>query len=138
MPFNLASMLRQSEGRQTLTIPVHDQLDNERKWHLVEPILQKCADQIVNSKLVWRWVRYDGRSRVVQWSKPDGVFIGFDIDTWRVWLGQRWKIIDSNGVEWAGPSRAVADRIYAMTLKHPNIPLAPFKLQGEMRKEARK
>jgi len=75
---------------------------------------------------------------VVQWSKPDGIFTGFDIDTWCVWLGQRWKIIDSNGVEWAGPSRAVADRIYAAVLKHPNIPLASFMLQGEMRKGAGK
>jgi len=128
MPFNLANMFRQSEGRQTLTIPVHDQLDNEHQWHLVEPVLRKAADQIVNSKLGWRWNRYDGKARVVQWSRPDGVFIGFDIDTWRVWLGEHWKILDTNNMEWAGPSRAVADRIYAAVLKHTNIPLASFEL----------
>jgi hypothetical protein len=51
MNFDLAKMARRDTTRrtgiETMVIPVHETVDNQYKWHLVEPVLKKAAQQIV-------------------------------------------------------------------------------------------
>ena len=100
------------DARPVLTIPVHDEVDHQHKQDKVQPVLARAAKLIASSGKVWRWDRYDGAAKLVRWSE-DKHFVNFSIDEFRELLGRWWRVLDTNGSEWAGPSRAVADRIMA-------------------------
>jgi hypothetical protein len=137
MAFDLAKMVRRDTtrraGKETMVIPVHETVDNQYQWHAVQPILGKCADQIVGSGLVWKWCRLTGRHVLVRLSE-ERTFLGFDIQDWCEFLGQHWTIIDGAGMEWAGPSHCVGDRIMQAVLRHPKLPIASWALQFEKQK----
>ena len=134
-----AQAARPVDGRAVLTIPTEERVDDQRYWQEVEPVLLKAAAQIVASKLVYRWNRFTGETKLVRWSAEDKLFVSLgDADLWRQWLGQHWRIFDTAGFEWAGPSRAVGSRIYAAVLQSPDLPLASFGLQGQWQKEGKK
>ena len=137
MPFDLSKMVHRDTtrraGKATMVIPVHETVDNQYEWHKVQPVLGKCADQIVASKLVWKWCRFTGRHFLVRLSE-DRTFVGFDIQDWCEWLGQHWQIVDVAGMEWAGPSHCVGDRIMQAVLRHPNLPVASWAVQLEKQK----
>ena len=116
-----------------MVIPVHETVDNQYQWHTVQPVLGKCADQIVASGLVWKWCRFTGRHVLVRLSE-ERTFVGFDIQDWCAFLGQHWQIVDNNGFEWLGPSHAVGDRIMQAVLRHPKLPIASWSMQLEQRK----
>lgn len=134
IPF-FRSAARTTDG-QMLTVPLHELINNRYQQGVVVPVLQKAADTIVSSGLVWRWNRYTGEKRLVRWH--DNHFIGDSIDGWREWLGERWQIIDTNGYEWLGPSRSVCARLVEAVLDHPKLPLASFQLQDQMQRRAGK
>jgi hypothetical protein len=137
MPFDLGKMIRRDSnrrgGKETMVIPVHETVDNQYQWHTVQPVLGKCADQIVASGLVWKWCRFTGRHVLVRLSE-ERTFVGFDIQDWCAFLGQHWQIVDNNGFEWLGPSHAVGDRIMQAVLRHPKLPIASWSMQLEQRK----
>jgi hypothetical protein len=62
MPFDLAQMIRRDTRRAetVLTIPTQELIHDQYHQHEVVPVLKKCADIIVASKLVWLWNRYTG------------------------------------------------------------------------------
>jgi hypothetical protein len=136
MPFKIFGSAVSDDGRKTLVIPTHELINNRYHQHEVVPVLKTCADTIVNSGKVWRWNRYTGERMLVRWH--DDKFIGGSIDDWREWLGQQWQIMDTAGMQWAGPSRPVMARLLEVILDHPGLPLASFELQDEMRRKARK
>jgi hypothetical protein len=119
--------------RKTLIIPTPELCDNRYHHHEVEPLLRKAAQQIIDSKLVFKWTRYTGKAVLVRWSDLDRKFLAFGLDDFRAWLGQQWKVIDTNNMEFLGPSRAVGDRLYAVVLDDRNLPLASWKLERERR-----
>jgi hypothetical protein len=136
MAFRLFAPTVRDDDRKTLVIPTHELINNSYHQHEVVPVLQKCADMIVASKLVWRWNRYTGERKLVRWH--DKHFIFDDVDGWRTFLGQEWRIMDTSGFEWGGPSRPVMARLLEAILDHPDLPLASFQLQDEMQRKAGK
>jgi hypothetical protein len=140
MPFDLAQMFRRETLRRAenvLTIPTQELIHDQYHQPEVNNVLKQCADLIVKSCKVWRWNRFDGTRKLVRWH--DNKFISDDIDGWWAWLGQQqWRIMDTAGMEWLGPSRPVMARILEAILDHSDLPLASFQLQDEMQRKARK
>lgn len=122
-------------NKKVLTIPVHSEVDHEAKQTKVQPILARAAQTLVASGLLYRWTKYTGLARLSLWNDRERMFQFLGLDDFICWLGQHYRIIDSDGVEWAGPSPVVGDRLYAAVLNHPDIQLASFGLQEERRRE---
>jgi hypothetical protein len=125
-----------NDNRKTLVIPTQELIHDQYHQPEVNDVLNQCAELIVKSGTVFRWNRYTGERKLVRWH--DNHFIGGSIDDWREWVGQEWRIADTGGYEWAGPSRAVMARLLEAILDHPDLPLASFQLQDEMQRKARK
>jgi hypothetical protein len=125
-----------NDNRKTLVIPTQELIHDQYHQPEVNEVLKQCAELIVKSGKVFRWNRYTGERKLVRWY--DNQFVGASIDDWREWVGQKWRIVDTGGYEWAGPSRAVMARLLEAILDHPDLPLASFQLQAEMKRKGRK
>ena len=121
------------DTRDQLLLPVHDELDLERLQSKVQPILTTAAQQIATSGKVYRWIRYDKSERLCLWNEEDKMFQFLLLADFIEWIAKHYQIFDSNGQQWLGPSKPVADRLYAAVLRQPALPVASWKLQDEIR-----
>jgi hypothetical protein len=120
--------------RQLLTVPVHERIDKAES----QPVLATAAAQVAGSGLVWKWVCYDGTSKLCSWDGAQKVFLRGSLNDWILFFGSRWAVKDTNGVEYRGPSLVVADRLLQAVLKHPALPIATWALQLQRKREAAK
>jgi hypothetical protein len=60
--------------RQVLTVPIHEEIDNQYKQAEVQPVLAKAAEQIARSGLFWKWPSYDGTVKLCRWDASEKVF----------------------------------------------------------------
>lgn len=119
--------------RQTLVLPVHERIDEPES----QPVLEAAAQQVVMSKLVWRWPKYDGTSRLCRWDSAQKVFLQGSLNDWIYFIAENWHVRDANGVEYLGPSPVIMDRLLQKILAHPELPTASWALQLQRRREGK-
>jgi hypothetical protein len=140
MPFDLGKMIHRDTtrrtGKETMVVPVHETVDNQYQWHKVQPVLEKCADQIVASGLVWKWCRFSGRHVLVRLSE-NRTFVGFDIQDCELnrtvaslkeakAIAEEWHRIryDDNEQEWqdsGGSTREAEEQMEAEAERHIGV-----------------
>jgi len=121
--------------RERLIVPVAYQLGASRHAALVESTLDTAAEQLVRSGLFWKWDRrkMDGGWALKRWDVD--MFVSFDTRELARFLGEKFRIFDTDNQEWAKPSISVTARIHEKLLNHPDLPQADWALTMEKRNE---
>jgi len=122
--------------RQVLTVPVHEYINMENKQAEIQAVLAKAAEQIASSGLIWKWVSTNGSVKLCYWDKAQMVFLRGSLTDWQFFFGSNWRVKDTNGQEYLGPSPVVTDRLIAAVLNHPATAVATWALQLKMKREA--
>jgi hypothetical protein len=118
--------------RKLLIIPTHESVDKPS----MAPILAKAVEQLVASGKLWRWISTDGKKPLCSWDSTQLLFVRGTVQDWQVYIGQHFVVRDSNGIEYAGPSALVADRLIAGVLAHPETLVASWQIQMDKRRAA--
>jgi hypothetical protein len=118
-------------ARTVLVVPLHEAVDKKE----MSPVLAKAAETLARSGLLWKWVS-NGTAKLCSWDSSEKVFVRGTVEDWQIFIGQNWRVRDSSGVEYAGPSRLVADRLTAAVLAHPETPVASWQIATNKKREA--
>ena len=119
-------------ARPVLVVPRHEFADKPE----MSPVLAVAAAQLAASGLLWKWVSTDGTPKLCSWDSSQLVFARGSVQDWQIFIGQNWRMRDTNNVEFAGPSPLVADRLIAGALAHPETPINSWALQLRRKREA--
>ena len=144
MSFNLEELVRtvyygeRPPERQTLIIPVHEDINKEPKQAEIRAVLETAAALVAGSGLLWAWRCYDGTTKLCKWDPVQKVFLRGALHDWVLFLGDNWTVKDTTGQEFRGPSAPVADRLIQTVLKHPALPVADWALQLAKKRESAK
>jgi hypothetical protein len=111
--------------RKLLTVPLHDSVDKPE----MSPVLALAAAQMASSGLLWKWVSTDGTANLASWDSSQKVFVRGSVEDWQIFIGENWRVRDTNNIEYRGPSITVTDRLIRETLKHPALETASWALQ---------
>jgi hypothetical protein len=120
--------------KQIITVPLHQAVDKPE----MQPVIAAAADQLVKSGLLWKWVRYDGSLRLCQWDSAQKLFLRGTLEDWVRFIAEHWRTFDTNNVEYLCPSLVVTDRLISAVLAHPDLPVASWALQLQMKREEAK
>src|ERR1700730_1638684 len=123
-----------TSGKPILTVPLHQAVDRPE----MQPVIAAAADQIVRSRLLWKWVRYDGSLRLCHWDSKQKLFLRGTVEDWVKFIGEHWRTFDTNHVEYSQPSLVVTDRLISAVLSHPELAVADWALQLQKKKEKTK
>jgi hypothetical protein len=66
-----------------LTVPLHQLVDKPE----MQPVIALAADRIVKSRLLRKWVRYDGSLRLCQWDASQQLFLRGTVEDWIKFIG---------------------------------------------------
>jgi hypothetical protein len=103
----------------------------------MSPVLATAAETLARSGLLWKWVS-NGTAKLCSWDSSQKVFVRGTVEDWQIFIGEHWRVQDSRGIEYVGPSRLVADRLIAAVLAHHETPVASWALQLKMKREGMK
>jgi hypothetical protein len=136
--FKAKTFTQRAPERQFLTVPIHEEVDNRYKEAKVQAVVAAAAAQVAGSGLVWKWVRYDGSAKLCHWDSVQRVFLQGSLTDWVLFFGRHFRVQDTGGREYLGPSPAVADRLIQRILADPTLPVASWSLQLAKKREATK
>jgi hypothetical protein len=117
--------------RKLLTVPIHNHVDHPE----AQPVLAAAADIIANSGIVYKWLCHDGSLKLCSWDSSQKLFIRGSITDWLFFIGDNWKVRDTDNIEYRGPSFVVTDRLIGRVLAHPATPVADWRLQEIKKKD---
>jgi hypothetical protein len=120
--------------RKPLVVPQHESVDKPQ----MSPVLALAAAQLATSGKLWKWISTNGSAKLTAWDVQQKLFIRGSTEDWCYYIGQNFRVRDTNNVEYAGPSPLVCDRLIALVLAHPETPIASWALQLAMKREATK
>jgi hypothetical protein len=135
--FKTNSFTQRPPEKQFLTVPVHQQIDQEPKQAEIQAVLTVAAAQVVGSGLLWHWVRHDGTAKLCRWDSVQEVFLQGSLTDWVLFFARHWRIRDTTGQEYLNSSPVVTDRLIQAVLKHPDLPIASWALQLAKKREAK-
>jgi hypothetical protein len=135
--FKAQPFTQRAPEKQFLTVPVHEEVDNQYKEAKIQAVLAAAAAQVTGSGLLWAWARYDGSTKLCRWDSEQQIFLQGSLNDWILFLGTHWRIRDTTGQEYLAPSPAVADRLIQKILKHPDLPVASWALQLQRKREGK-
>lgn len=131
------SFTQRAPEKQFLTVPIHEEVDNQYKETKIQAVLTAAAAQVAGSGLLWAWARYDGSTKLCRWDSEQKVFLQGSLNDWILFLGQHWRIRDTTGKEYLSPSPAVADRLIQKILKDPTLPVANWALELQRKRDGK-
>jgi hypothetical protein len=121
--------------RKCLTVPIHEHIDHQHRQEQVQAVLAKAAEEIAASGLVYKWISYNGMVTLSYWDASQQVFLRGCLVDWQFFFGDNWRVKDTAGREYRGPSAVVTDRLIAAVLAHPATPVASWRVQLQKQRE---
>jgi hypothetical protein len=125
---------RKVDYRDTIIIPGWIDLNRYWKPKVVEDLCKAAADKIAAANKLHKWLSCN-KLKLVVWSNEEKQFLNFDIDSFSAWMGKEFKVVDTHNQEFLGPCRSVSDKIWRYLLDNPDVPLANYQLEIQMKKE---